>query len=62
MMCGVERLMGWPVWSVSGRGTGRAGRVLWDEGVGCPQLDGRREIQEEGCGPHQEEGVSHYLV
>lgn len=41
---------------------GRAGRVLWDEGVGCPQLDGRREIQEEGCGPLQEEGVSHYLV
>lgn len=58
-----ERLMGWPVWSVSRRGT-------WEEqeeccgmrGWGAPKLDERREIQEEGCSPHQEEGVSYYLA
>lgn len=34
-----ERLMGWSVWSVSGRDIGRAGRVLWDEGWDAPKLD-----------------------
>lgn len=56
-----ERLMGWSVWSVSGRDIGRAGRVLWDEGWDAPKLT-KEEIQEQGCSPHQEEGVSHSLV
>lgn len=41
---------------------GRAGRVHGMRGWGAPKLDERREIQEEGCSPHQEEGVSYHLA